>query len=400
MPVFAYAGRGVAGQTARGELNAADRDAAIVQLRSQGVTVATIEEKKKSKAFGEKKQKITDKDLVVFTRQFATMIDAGLPLVQCLEILSAQTDNKSLGKVLTEVKLDVESGSTYADALKKHPKVFDSLYCNMVRAGEAGGMLDTILQRLAKQMEKNAKLKAQVKSAMYYPAAIIIVAVIVVTVLLVWVIPIFAKMFSDFGGSLPGLTQFVIDLSLFVQKYIIFIAIGAGVGGWFLKRYYGTPAGRLKIDGFALKLPVMGDLIRKISVSRFTRTFGTLIQSGVPIMESLEIVARTAGNLVVENAIMAARTSVGEGKTLAEPIGKTGVFPPMVVQMISVGEATGALDAMLAKIADFYDDEVDAAVAALTSLLEPALMVFLGTVIGFIVIAMYLPIFKMASTIG
>jgi len=400
MPVFAYAGRGVAGQTARGELNAADRDAAIVQLRSQGVTVATIEEKKKSKAFGEKKQKITDKDLVVFTRQFATMIDAGLPLVQCLEILSAQADNKTLGKLLNEVKLDVESGSTYADALKKHPKVFDSLYSNMVRAGEAGGMLDTILQRLAKQMEKNAKLKAQIKSAMYYPAAIIIVAVVVVTVLLVWVIPIFAKMFSDFGGSLPGLTQFVIDLSLFMQRYIIFLTIGAGVGGWLLKRYYGTPAGRLKIDGFSLKLPVIGDLIRKISVSRFTRTFGTLIQSGVPIMESLEIVARTAGNVVVENAIMAARTSVGEGKTLAEPIGKTGVFPPMVVQMISVGEATGALDAMLAKIADFYDDEVDAAVAALTSLLEPALMVFLGTVIGFIVIAMYLPIFKMASTIG
>ena len=400
MPVFAYAGRGVAGQTARGELNAADRDAAIVQLRSQGVTVATIEEKKKSKTFGEKKQKITDKDLVVFTRQFATMIDAGLPLVQCLEILSAQADNKTLGKLLNEVKLDVESGSTYADALKKHPKVFDSLYSNMVRAGEAGGMLDTILQRLAKQMEKNAKLKAQIKSAMAYPIAIIAVAIIVVAVLLVWVIPIFAKMFSDFGGSLPGLTQFVIDLSLFMQKYIIFMAAGAGVGGWMLKRYYGTPAGRLKIDGLALKLPVIGDLIRKISVSRFTRTFGTLLQSGVPIMESLEIVARTAGNMVVENAIMAARTSVGEGKTLAEPIGKTGVFPPMVVQMISVGEATGALDAMLSKIADFYDDEVDSAVATLTSLLEPALMVFLGTVIGFIVIAMYLPIFKMASTIG
>ncbi|TLY19200.1 MAG: type II secretion system F family protein [Nitrospirae bacterium] len=399
MPVFAYAGRGVAGQTARGELNASDRDAAIVQLRSQGVTVATIEEKKKSKAFGEKKQKITDKDLVVFTRQFATMIDAGLPLVQCLEILAAQADNKTLGKLLNEVKLDVESGSTYADALKKHPKVFDSLYSNMVRAGEAGGMLDTILQRLAKQMEKNAKLKAQIKSAMAYPIAIIAVAIIVVSVLLVWVIPIFAKMFSDFGGSLPGLTQFVIDLSQFMQKYIIFIAIGAGVGGWLLKRYHDT-AGRLKIDGFALKMPVIGDLIRKISVSRFTRTFGTLIQSGVPIMDGLEIVARTAGNMVVENAILAARTSVGEGKTLAEPIGKTGVFPPMVVQMISVGEATGALDAMLIKIADFYDDEVDAAVATLTSLLEPALMVFLGTVIGFIVIAMYLPIFKMASAIG
>jgi type IV pilus assembly protein PilC len=328
------------------------------------------------------------------------MIDAGLPLVQCLEILSTQTDNKTFGKLLNEVKLDVEAGATYADALKKHPKVFDSLYSNMVRAGEAGGMLDTILQRLAKQMEKAAKLKAQIKSAMVYPAAIVAVAIIVVSVLLVWVIPIFAKMFADFGGSLPALTQFVIDISNFMQKYIIFMAIGLGIGLWLLKRYYNTPAGRLKIDGFSLKLPVLGDLIRKIAVARFTRTFGTLIQSGVPIMDSLEIVARTAGNVVVENAIMAARTSVGEGKTLAEPIGKTGVFPPMVVQMISVGEATGALDAMLAKIADFYDEEVDTAVAMLTSLLEPALMVFLGTVIGFIVIAMYLPIFKMASAIG
>jgi len=399
MPVFAYAGRALGGQTARGELNAADRDTAVVQLRSQGITVATIEEKKKAKVF-EKKQKITDKDLVVFTRQFATMIDAGLPLVQCLEILSSQADNKTLGKLLNEVKMDVESGMTYADALKKHPKVFDALYSNMVRAGEAGGMLDTILQRLAKQMEKNLKLKGQIKAAMYYPAAIVAVAIIVVSVLLVWVIPIFAKMFSEFGGSLPALTQFVIDLSSFMQKYIIFMAIALAGGLWLLKRYYGTPAGRLKIDSLALKLPVLGDVIRKISVARFTRTFGTLIQSGVPIMDSLEIVARTAGNVVVENAIMAARTSVGEGKTLAEPIGKTGVFPPMVVQMISVGEATGALDAMLSKIADFYDEEVDAAVTALTSLLEPVLMVFLGTVIGFIVIAMYLPIFKMASAIG
>ena len=399
MPVFAYAGRALGGQTARGELSAADRDTAVVQLRSQGITVATIEEKKKAKVF-EKKQKITDKDLVVFTRQFATMIDAGLPLVQCLEILSSQADNKTLGKLLNEVKMDVESGMTYADALKKHPKVFDSLYSNMVRAGEAGGMLDTILQRLAKQMEKNLKLKGQIKAAMYYPAAIVAVAIIVVSVLLVWVIPIFAKMFSEFGGSLPALTQFVIDLSAFMQKYIIFMAIALAGGLWLLKRYYGTPAGRLKIDSLALKLPVLGDVIRKISVARFTRTFGTLIQSGVPIMDSLEIVARTAGNVVVENAIMAARTSVGEGKTLAEPIGKTGVFPPMVVQMISVGEATGALDAMLSKIADFYDEEVDAAVTALTSLLEPVLMVFLGTVIGFIVIAMYLPIFKMASAIG
>jgi type IV pilus assembly protein PilC len=398
MPVFTYAGKGRGGQPAKGELDAPDRDAAITQLRTLGVTVANIEEKKKQK--GTKKKSITDKDLVIFTRQFATMIDAGLPLVQCLEILAAQSDNRTFGALLADVKSDVESGTTYADALKKHPKVFSGLYANMVQAGEIGGILDTILQRLAKQMEKDAKLKSQVKSAMVYPSAIVGVAIIVVTVLLVFVIPIFAKMFTDFGGALPGPTQFVIGVSEFMQRWwwvILGVAIGAGYG---LKRYYATPAGRLQIDAFALKLPVVGDLIRKIAVSQFTRTFGTLLQSGVPIMDSLEIVARVSGNKIVENAIMASRTSVGEGKALSEPLGKTGVFPPMVVQMIAVGEATGALDAMLAKIADFYDEEVDAAVTALTSLLEPALMVFLGTVIGFIVIAMYLPIFKMASAIG
>jgi type IV pilus assembly protein PilC len=400
MAVFAYAGRGRGGQTARGELSAADRDAAISQLRSQGITVATIEEKEKPKVFGDKKQKITDKDLVIFTRQFATMIDAGLPLVQCLEILSTQCDNKSLGKLLTDVRMDVESGKTYTDALKKHPRVFDNLYCNMVQAGEIGGILDTILNRLAVQMEKALKLKAQIKAAMYYPAAIVSVAVIVVAVLMVWVIPIFAKMFTEVGGTLPGPTQFVISLSEFMQRYIIFMVVGAAVGLWALKRYYGTPNGRLKIDTYALKLPVVGELIRKVAVAQFTRTLGTMLQSGVPIMDALEVVARASGNKVVENAILAARTSVGEGKTLADPIGKTDVFPPMVVQMISVGEATGALDSMLIKIAEFYDDEVDAAVAGLTSLLEPALMVFLGVVIGFIVIAMYLPIFKMASVIG
>jgi type IV pilus assembly protein PilC len=400
MAVFAYAGRGRGGQTARGELSAADRDAAISQLRSQGITVATIEEKEKPKVFGDKKQKITDKDLVIFTRQFATMIDAGLPLVQCLEILSTQCDNKSLGKLLTDVRMDVESGKTYTDALKKHPRVFDNLYCNMVQAGEIGGILDTILTRLAVQMEKALKLKAQIKAAMYYPAAIVSVAVIVVAVLMVWVIPIFAKMFTEVGGTLPGPTQFVISLSEFLQRYIIFMIVGGAVGLWALKRYYDTPDGRLKIDTYALKIPVVGDLIRKIAVAQFTRTLGTMLQSGVPIMDALEVVARASGNKVVENAILAARTSVGEGKTLADPIGKTDVFPPMVVQMISVGEATGALDSMLIKIADFYDDEVDAAVAGLTSLLEPALMVFLGVVIGFIVIAMYLPIFKMASVVG
>ncbi len=400
MAVFAYAGRGRGGQTARGELSAADRDAAISQLRSQGITVATIEEKEKPKVFGDKKQKITDKDLVIFTRQFATMIDAGLPLVQCLEILSTQCDNKSLGKLLTDVRMDVESGKTYTDALKKHPRVFDNLYCNMVQAGEIGGILDTILNRLAVQMEKALKLKAQIKAAMYYPAAIVSVAVIVVGVLMVWVIPIFAKMFTEVGGTLPGPTQFVISLSEFLQRYIIFMIVGGAVGLWALKRYYDTPDGRLKIDTYALKIPVVGDLIRKVAVAQFTRTLGTMLQSGVPIMDALEVVARASGNKVVENAILAARTSVGEGKTLADPIGKTDVFPPMVVQMISVGEATGALDSMLIKIADFYDDEVDAAVAGLTSLLEPALMVFLGVVIGFIVIAMYLPIFKMASVVG
>ncbi|TLY38190.1 MAG: type II secretion system F family protein [Nitrospirae bacterium] len=401
MPVFMYAGKARNGQAAKGELDAADRDAAIGQLRTQGITVASIEEKKKGKAF-EKKQKVTDKDLVIFTRQFATMIDAGLPLVQCLEILGTQCDNRTFGKLLNEVRMDVESGTTYADALKKHPKVFSGLYANMVQAGEVGGILDTILQRLAKQMEKDAKLKAQVKGAMVYPASIVGVAVIVVSVLMVFVIPIFAKMFVDFGGTLPGPTQLVINISSFMGSlHGALIVFGIPIGALFaLKKYYATPAGRLKVDTIALKLPVMGDLIRKISVASFTRTFGTLIQSGVPIMDGLEITARTAGNKVVENAILAARTSVGEGKTLSEPIGKTGVFPPMVVQMINVGEATGALDAMLGKIADFYDDEVDAAVSAMTSLMEPMLMVFLGTIIGFIVIAMYLPIFKMASAIG
>jgi len=400
MPVFAYAGKARGGKSVSAAIEATNLEAAKAQLRAQGITVARIEPKKPASLFGERKQKITEKDLVVFTRQFATMIDAGLPLVQCLEILATQCENKTLSKLLGEVRMDVESGTTYADALRKHPKVFSPLYCNMVRAGEVGGILDTILQRLAKQMEKDVKLKAQVKSAMVYPAAIVAVAVIVVTVLMVWVIPIFAKMFSDFGGTLPGPTQFVISLSEFMQRYFIVMIIGAGVGLYLLRRYYATPGGRLRIDTWALKVPVVGGLIRKISVAKFTRTLGTLIQSGVPIMDGLEIVARVAGNKVVENAVMAARQSVGEGKTLAEPIGKSGVFPPMVVQMIAVGEATGALDAMLGKIADFYDDEVDAAVAALTSLLEPMLMVFLGTVIGFIVIAMYLPIFKMASTIG
>ncbi len=398
MPVFAYVGKARGGKSVTAEITAGNRVAAIDQLRSQGVTVTSIEEKKKTASA--KKRTVTDKDIVVFTRQFATMIGAGLPLVQCLEILSTQCDNKSFGKLIGEVKAEVESGTTFADALKKHPTVFSALYCNMVQAGEIGGALDVTLMRLAAQLEKAAKLKAQIKAAMIYPSAILAVAIIVVSVLLVFVIPIFAKMFADFGGELPGPTQFVMGVSEFMQSYILVIIAAAWGGVYGLKKYYATKGGRLQIDTLVLKLPVAGDLIRKISVAQFTRTFGTLLQSGVPIMEGLEIVARIAGNKIVENAIMDARTSVGEGKTLSEPLGKTGVFPPMVVQMINVGEATGALDVMLGKIADFFDDEVDAAVSALTALLEPMLMVFLGTVVGFIVIAMYLPIFKMASVVG
>lgn len=378
MPVFAYVGKTKGDKAVKAEITADNRDVAIGQLRTQGITVTTIEEKKKKAAV--KAQSITPKDIVIFTRQFATMIGAGLPLVQCLEILSTQCDNKSFGKIIGEVKADVETGTTFADGLKKHPLVFSALYCNMVQAGEVGGALDVTLIRLAAQLEKAAKLNSQIKSAMIYPSAILGVAIIVVSVLLVFVIPIFAKMFSDFGGELPGPTQFVMAVSEFMQSYILVI-IGGVYGSFVLfKKYYATKAGRLKVDALALKLPVAGDLIRKISVAQFTRTFGTLLQSGVPIMEGMEIVARIAGNVVVQNALLSARTSVGEGKTLSEPLGTTGVFPPMVVQMINVGEATGALDTMLGKIADFYDDEVDAAVGAMTALLEPMLMVFLGTV--------------------
>ncbi|MES4784491.1 MAG: pilus assembly protein PilC, partial [Nitrospiraceae bacterium] len=322
---------------------------------------------------------------------------------QCLDILATQSENKTLGKTVGEVKVDVESGSTFADALKKHPKVFDELYTNMVHAGEIGGLLDSILVRLAKHIEKAMKLKSAIKSAMVYPAVIMSVAVIVITVLMIWVIPIFAQMFSEMSGGkmgLPGLTQFVIDASNFMKSYIIYIVLAAAGCIYALKRYYRTPSGRLAMDRLFLRIPVMGDLIRKASVAKFTRTLGTLITSGVPIMDGLMITAKTSGNKVVEGAILEARQSISGGKTLAEPLSKSDVFPKMVTHMIAVGESTGALDAMLGKIADFYDDEVDQAVAALTSLLEPMMMVFLGTIIGMIVIAMYLPIFKMASAIG
>lgn len=401
MATFAWTGKTRQGGLQRGELVAKSRDEVIGLLRKQNILVTSIQQKAGSfnlnMSFGG--GSVTDKDIVVFTRQFATMIDAGLPLVQCLEILSTQTENKFLAKTVGEVRQEVEAGSTYADALRKHPKAFDDLYVNMVAAGEAGGILDTILNRLAKHIEKAAKLKKQIKSAMVYPVTIMGVAVIIVAILMIWVIPVFAKMFADFGGALPTPTQIVVDASNLSRKYAPYLAVAAVLGWFGLKRAYKTQRGRKLMDQIGLKLPVIGDLIRKAAVAKFTRTLGTLISSGVPILDGLTITARTAGNKVIEEAIMVARQSISEGKTVSEPLGKTNVFPPMVVQMIAVGETTGALDAMLGKIADFYEEEVDAAVGALTALLEPMLMVFLGAIIGFIVVAMYLPIFKMAGSI-
>jgi len=400
MATFAWTGKTRQGSQQKGEVVAKTREEVIGLPRKQNILVTSIQQK--AGAFNLSFSlggSVTDKDIVIFTRQFATMIDAGLPLVQCLEILSTQTENKFLSKVVGEVRQEVESGSTYADALRKHPKAFDDLYVNMVAAGEAGGILDTILNRLAKHIEKAAKLKKQIKSAMVYPLTIMGVAVVIVAILMIWVIPVFAKMFSDFGGALPAPTQIVITASNISKQYAPYMAVGAVLGWIGLKRFYKTQTGRKLMDTLGLKMPVIGDLIRKAAVAKFTRTLGTLISSGVPILEGLNITAKTAGNKVIEEAIMTARQSISEGKTVSDPLGKTKVFPPMVVQMIAVGETTGALDAMLGKIADFYEEEVDAAVAALTSLLEPMLMVFLGAIIGFIVIAMYLPIFKMAGTI-
>ncbi len=400
MATFVWTGKTRQGAIKKGEVAAENRDEAMNLLQKDQILVTSIKKKAANwnVSFGEKK--VTDKDIVIFTRQFATMIDAGLPLVQCLEILGSQSEHPTLRKAITTVRNDVESGSTYADALRKHPKVFDDLYVNMVAAGEVGGILDTILTRLSAHIEKAMKLKKQIKSAMVYPLTIMTVAVAVIIVLMVFVIPIFANMFTDFGGTLPGLTQMVIDISEFFQRNILYMIGVAWAASWSIKRYYKTPKGNFNIDNLALKMPVIGDLIQKASIAKFTRTLGTLITSGVPILEGLEIVARTSGNKVVERAVNRARVSISEGKTIADPLSKEKVFPPMVVQMIAVGETTGAIDNMLGKIADFYDDEVDSAVATLTSMLEPMMMVFLGITIGTIVIAMYLPIFEMASIVG
>lgn len=404
MPIYTWEGRTLGGDKKRGEIEAGSPALAGALLRRQKIIPLSIKEKGKGlsmeiklPAFG---RKVKEKELVVFTRQFATMIDAGLPIIQCLDILASQQKNQSFKKVILNVKTEVEGGSTLANALKKQPKVFSDLYVNLVAAGEVGGILDTILNRLAVFMEKAMKLKGKVKGALVYPATILAIAVIVIVVLLTYVIPTFKKMFEGFGGALPAPTQFVINLSNLVRDNIHYMFIGLIAVVFGIYRVYKTEKGRRFIDSLLLKAPVFGDLIRKVSIARFTRTLGTMITSGVPILEALDIVARTAGNKIVEEAVLKTKVNISEGKTIAEPLSETKVFPPMVVQMIAVGETTGAMDTMLSKIADFYDEEVDAAVATLTSLLEPMLMVFLGVVIGGMVLTMYLPIFKIAGSIG
>ena len=401
MTVFQWEGKNRSDQVQKGELEAQSEEAVKASLARMKITPTKI--KKKPKDLFENvaflQPAVKEKDIILFCRQFSTMIDAGLPIIQCLDILYSQQENKTFKGMIKEIKESVESGATLADSLKRYPKQFDDLFVNMISAGEAGGILDTILRRLSGYMEKAAKLKGQVKGAMTYPVVTMIIAVIVVAVILVFVIPVFQQMFADFGGALPGPTQIVINASEFVKSKILYIIIGVALFIYALKKYYKTPKGRLTIDALMLKLPVFGVLLRKVAVSKFTRTMGTMLSSGVAILEALDIVAKTAGNTIIERAIYKVRTGISEGRTMADPLLESQVFPSMVCQMISVGESTGALDSMLGKIADFYDEEVDQAVENLTSLIEPFMLVFLGVVIGGLVIAMYLPVFKMAGSL-
>ncbi|MGQ0649251.1 MAG: type II secretion system F family protein [Gemmatimonadaceae bacterium] len=396
MPNFTYTARSHSGELKTATIEAQSREEVVAQLRRQRLSVVKVDEEAKPK---KAKGSVKMRDVVIFTRQFSTMINAGLPLVQALDILAKQTENKVLADVTRAVVFDVESGHTVADALAKHPNAFSELYVNMVAAGEAGGILDTILMRLATFMEKNDALVRKVKGAMIYPGVIMSVAAIAIVVLLIFVIPVFEEMFASVGMPLPVPTRVVIAMSRFLKGY--WWAVGAGMiaGGYLLKRYYATSNGKLAIDKLLLKVPVLGDVLRKSAVSRFTRTLGTLISSGVSILDGLEITAKTAGNRVIQDAIMASRASIAGGDTIAAPLQKSAVFPPMVISMIAVGEQTGGLDEMLSKIADFYDEEVDAAVSGLLALLEPIMIVFLGVVVGGMVVAMYLPIFDMINAV-
>ena len=401
MPSFVWRGKTRAGGVQEGVLLAETRAAAEATLRRQNIQVTSLREKGREIPFLPKLPiRIAAKRVAIFTRQFSVMLDAGLPLVQCLEILGEQEENKNFRAIIQQVRTDVEGGASLADSMRKHPKAFDDLYTNMIAAGEAGGILDTILKRLATYIEKNVKLKAQVKGAMVYPIAVISIAGIVIAVILWKVIPTFASMFAGLNAELPLPTRFVIALSQWFVRLLPFIVIGGILGVVAFRRYYATYGGRRVVDKVILKAPIFGTLMQKIAVARFCRTLSTLIASGVPILDGLEITARTAGNAIVEDAIMAVRKGVESGLTVAQPLKETGVFPPMVVQMIGVGEQTGALDAMLTKIADFYEEEVDQAVANLLTLLEPIMIMFLGVTVGGIVISMYLPLFDLISKLS
>jgi len=402
MPLYEWQGKTGRGEARSGTLKADSEALLRVTLRKEGVIVTNVSEKKS----GDKivkyntKKKIKALAVVLFTRQLSTMITSGLPLVQSLEILSNQIEDKNLCGIVKEIKAKIEGGSRFADALRDYPKCFDELYVNLVVAGEEGGMLDTVLNRLAIYMEKIEKLKKKIKSAMIYPISIIVVAIGVVMVLLIFVIPVFEGMFKDMGAELPLPTQIVINLSKFVQSYIIYMIIALGIGVFLFRRYYKTESGQRTIDRIVLKVPVFGVLALKSSVARVTRTLATLLSSGVAILESLVIVARVAKNKIVEDALIVARTKISEGKSMSEPLQESGIFPPMVVQMVQVGESTGALDNMLNKIADFYEEDVDNLVTNLTSLMEPLIMMFLGVILGGLIIAMYLPIFKLGQAVG
>jgi type IV pilus assembly protein PilC len=401
MPSFIWKGKTRSGQVQEGQLLADTRDAAAAVLRRQQIQITSLREKgREVKLIPRIPRGIGSKRIAIFTRQFSVMLDAGLPLVQCLEILGDQEENRTFQTIIQQVRSDVESGSSLADAMKKHPKAFDNLFTNMVAAGESGGILDIILQRLSTYIEKAVKLNSQVKSALIYPVSIIVIAALVVWIILWKVIPVFAQLFAGVGSEMPFLTRMVISASNFVGNYAIFMIILIGAGCFAINRWHKTPHGRRILDGLLLKIPVIGMLLRKIAVARFCRTLGTLTASGVPILDGLEITAKTAGNAIIEDAVMATRKSVEEGKTISEPLAQTKVFPSMVVQMINVGEQTGALDQMLSKIADFYEEEVDVAVAGLMKLIEPVMITVLGVVIGTIVAAMYLPLYSILSKIG
>lgn len=402
MPQYEFRGTSRTGESITGTRAAPSREALDAVLRREQITPTRIVEKGREIAIPKPKVvgRVSAKELAIFTRQFSVMIDAGLPLVQCLEILSTQQENKAFAKVLAGVRSSVESGSTLANALRQYPKIFDDLYTNMVEAGETGGILDTILQRLSTYIEKAVKLKRAVQSALIYPVAVLVIAGGVIFLLLWQVVPIFATLFAGLGVTLPLPTRIVIGASTAIGTFAIPMFILMGVGGWGLKQYYATPNGRMMIDSIVLKLPLLGTLMRKIGVARFTRTLGTLITSGVPMLEAMDITARTSGNAVIEKAILSVRKAIEEGRTIVDPLRETGVFPNMVVQMIGVGEQTGALDAMLQKIADFYEDEVDAAVGDLLTAMEPAIILVLGVVVGGVVISMYLPLFELIGKLA